>query len=498
LDLGVVLLALGRSADAVIPLRQAIALRPEHADSHNRLGQALAEAGRWGEAADSFRRLTTLRPASADAHHNLAVALARLGRHAEAADAYRESLSRRPDHAEDHNNLGLALVEVDRRDEAVSSFRQAIALNPDYAEAHNNLAITLVALGDSAGGLAAFAEALRLRPDYPKARTNRALALLQTGDFEQGWREYEWRWRTDDFTPREFGKPRWDGTPLEGRTILLHAEQGLGDTLQFIRYAPLVRQRGGVVLVEAPPRLLPLLQRCPGIDRLVARGALLPAFDVEAPLLSLPGLLGTTAATVPAPIPYLSADPERRARWGAELRALPGFKVGIAWQGSRTYRGDPQRSIPLRHLEPLTRLPGVRLVSLQKGHGSEQLAAVAAAWGVVDLGPRLDEGTGAFEDTAAVMTQLDLVVSSDTSVVHLAGALGTSVWLALPLACDWRWGLAGESTPWYPTMCVFRQRRAGDWEEVFTRMAAELRERQAAAGDSVRPDTPGKPSEERA
>ncbi|HEY7310260.1 MAG TPA: tetratricopeptide repeat protein [Gemmataceae bacterium] len=479
-DLGVALLAAGRSQDAVAPLRQANALRPEHADSNNRLGQALAEAGHWAEALDSFRRLAVLRPASADAQHNLAVTLARLGRHAEAADAYREALRLRPDHAEDHNNLGLALVEVDRRDEAVTVFRQAIDRDPNYAEAHNNLAITLVALGDAAGGLAAFAEALRLRPDYPKARTNRALALLQTGDFEQGWREYEWRWRTDDFTPRNFGKPRWDGTPLEGRTILLHAEQGLGDTLQFIRYAPLVQQRGGVVLVEAPPRLLPLLERCPGIDRLVARGAALPDFDVEAPLLSLPDLVGTTAATIPAPIPYLSADPERTARWGAELQAVAGFKVGIAWQGSRTYRGDRQRSIALRHFAPLVRLRGVRLVSLQKGHGSEQLAAVAADWGVMELGPRLDEGTGAFVDTAAVVTQLDLVVSSDTSVVHLAGALGAPVWLALPLACDWRWGLTGESTPWYPTMRLFRQRRAGNWDEVFARMAAELHERWTA------------------
>src|SRR6185437_6664244 len=232
-DLGVTLLALGRDQDAVVALRQAINLRPEHADSHNRLGQALAQAGRWAEALESYRRLTVLRPASPDVHHNLAVVLARLARHAEAAAAYQEALRLRPNHAENHNNLGLALVEMGRREEAVTAFRQAIRLNPDYAEAHNNLAITLVALGDVTDGLASFAEALRLRPDYPKARTNRALALLQTGDYEQGWGEYEWRWRTDDFTPRDFGRLRWDGTPLAGRTILLHAEQGLGDTLQF-------------------------------------------------------------------------------------------------------------------------------------------------------------------------------------------------------------------------------------------------------------------------
>jgi Flp pilus assembly protein TadD len=477
LDLGIVLLALGRGKEAVAPLRQAVILRPDHADSHNRLGQALAEAGCWDEALDSYRRLTALQPACADAHHNRAVVLARLNRHAEAVAAYREALRLRPEHAEDHNNLGMVLIELDRRDEAVTAFYQAIALKADYAEAHNNLAITLVALGDAAGGLASFAEALRLRPDYAKARTNRALALLQTGDYEQGWREYEWRWRTDDFKLRDFGKPRWDGTPLEGRTILLHVEQGLGDTLQFIRYAPLVQARGGRVLVEAPARLLPLLRRCPGIAELVAQGQPLPAFDVEAPLLSLPGLFGTTRATIPASVPYLSADPALQVRWSEELGSVEGFKVGIAWQGSRTYRGDRSRSIALRHFEPLARLPGVRLFSLQKGYGSEQLAAVAADWGVVDLGRRLDEGSGAFVDTAAVVTQLDLVVSSDTSVAHLAGALGAPVWLALASACDWRWGMAGEDTPWYPNLRLFRQQRAGDWDEVFTRMAEQLHER---------------------
>jgi hypothetical protein len=200
--------------------------------------------------------------------------------------------------------------------------------------------------------LASFEETLRLRPDYPKARTNRAIAWLQMGDYERGWPEYEWRWQTEDFTPRSFRQPRWDGSPLEGRTILLHTEQGLGDTIQFIRYAPLVQQRGGVVLVEAAARLLPLLARCPGIDRLVARGTPLPAFDVETPLLSLPALFGTTLQTVPAAIPYLSAEPERLAHWRGELQGAAGLKIGIAWRGSASYRGDRQRSIPLRHFGP--------------------------------------------------------------------------------------------------------------------------------------------------
>jgi len=474
-DLGLALLLLQRTGAAIAHLYQAARLRPDHADTHNRLAQALAEANRLAEAADSYRQLTVLQPQRAEAHHNLGVLLARLSRHVESAAAYRQAARLRPNDAEAHNNLGIALVETCELEESVAAFRAAIALNPDYAEAHNNLGITLVKLNDVDGALAGFAEALRLRPDYPKARTNRAMAWLQMGDYERGWPEYEWRWQTEDFTPRSFPQPRWDGSYLERRTILLHAEQGLGDTIQFVRYAPLVQARGGVVLVEAPARLLPLLARCPGIDRLMPRGAPLPEFDVEAPLLSLPALFHTTLDTVPAPIPYLSAEPERLARWRGELRALSGLKIGIAWRGSPTYRGDRQRSMPLRHFESLARLAGVRLVSLQKGPGAEELADIPAEWNVLDLGPRLDESGGAFMDTAAVAAQLDLVVCSDSSVGHLAGALGVPVWLALPFAADWRWGLTGKSTPWYPRTRLFRQRRAGDWDDVFGRMAEELR-----------------------
>jgi hypothetical protein len=256
---------------------------------------------------------------------------------------------------------------------------------------------------------------------------------------------------------------------------LLHPEQGLGDTIQFVRYAPLVRQRGGVVLVECPPPLEKLLSRCPGIDRLVLQGTPLPDFAYHLPFLSLPGVFHTTLETVPAAVPYLSAEPRRIEAWGKELADVAGFKIGIAWQGSPKYQGDAHRSVPLKEFAPLASLSGVRLVSLQMGYGSEQLQQAGKDWNVLDFGERLD-ADGAFVDTAAVMAHLDVVITSDTAVAHLAGALGVPVWLALCTASDWRWLRGRDDSPWYPTMRLFRQTRWGDWPGVFERMAAELRE----------------------
>jgi tetratricopeptide (TPR) repeat protein len=480
-NLGITLLALGRQADAAVRFRQALRLRPDHPDAANNLGVALSEQGHLTEAVAIYRQVLRRRPQAAESHNNLGIALAAQGRFAEAIACYRRALKLKPDYADAHNNLGNSLRQEGQVAEAAAALEQALRLKPDYAEAHNNLAIVRMRQGRIEQALEGYAEAVRLKPEYAEAHCNRALAWLLQGNFEQGWPEYESRWGTKDFKPRDFQQPRWDGTPLEGRTILLWCEQGLGDTLQFVRYAALVRQRGGVVLLEAPPRLLPLLKSCPGIDRLLPAGGPLPDFEVQAPLLSLPGLLRTTLETIPAPVPYLSPEPQRLRRWGEELRAIPGFKIGIAWQGSPTYGGDRHRSIPLKHFEPLARLPGVRLVSLQKKAGREQLAAVAGDWGVLDLAPRLDEDGGAFLDTAAVLPHLDLLVCSDSAVVHLAGALGVAAWVALPVARDWRWLRERSDCPWYPSLRLFRQRRWGDWDEVFRRIAAEVSQRQKAA-----------------
>jgi hypothetical protein len=362
--------------------------------------------------------------------------------------------------------------------EAEACLLRGIQLHRSLAEAHSSLGITLMSQGRHEEAVAALLQAVRLKPDFADAHKNLAMAWLQQGTYEKGWREYEWRWRCKkEFVPPTYPQPRWDGAPLEGRTILLYAEQGLGDTLQFIRYAPLVQRRGGRVVVQCQGPLVTLLSRCAGIDQVVARGSVMPSFDVHAALLSLPGLFGTTLATVPAEIPYLSADEELVQRWRGELNALDGLKVGICWQGSPGYASDRDRSARLAHFEPLAHVSGVRLLSLQKGPGTEQLPEALGRFPIIDLGTRLDETSGAFMDTAAVMRSLDLVVSVDTSLGHLAGALGVPVWIAQAFTPDWRWQWGRVDTPWYPTMRFFRQAQWGQWEPVFARMADALRAR---------------------
>jgi len=311
------------------------------------------------------------------------------------------------------------------------------------------------------------------------------MLVLLEGDFSDGWRGYESRWQQPGFVLPSYRQPRWDGSNLTGKTILLWAEQGLGDTIHFVRYAPLVKQRGGRVIVACQSALLRLLDGCEGIDALVAKEAPPPDFDVYSPLLSLPGILGTTLETAPADVPYLPADTTLVEHWRQQLETAirsPGSGpiVGIAWQGNPTYRKDRQRSIPLECFEPLCRVPGIHLVNLQKGPGAEQIGAVARDWPLIDFGAKLDETSGPFRDTAAIMQSLDLVVTSDSAIAHLAGALAVPVWVAIPWMPDFRWLLDREDSPWYPTMRLFRQTTEGSWGDVFERIGAELCERMAS------------------
>jgi tetratricopeptide (TPR) repeat protein len=483
-DLGIVLWEQGRLEEAAASYHRALGLKPQFPEAHNNLGIVLRDQGRLAEAEASYRQALRLKPDYAEAHNNLAVALKEQNRPEEAVAHYEQALRLKPDYAGAHNNLANTLREQGRLGEAVAHYEQALRLKPDYAEAHNNLATTLKDSGRLAEAVAHYEQALRLKPDYAEAHTNLGIARLLLGDFERGWPEYEWRWRREPASAPAFRQPPWDGSDLRGKTILLHEEQGRGDTLHFVRYAPLVKQRGGTVLLRCRQPLLRLLQTCAGIDRLAAPEAGLPPFDVHAALLSLPRLFNTALATIPADVPYLSADPELVGAWRRDLGGLDGFSVGIAWQGSTAHKEDRWRSVPLAQFAPLARLGGVRLVSLQTGYGAEQLAALPDRESILDLGPRLAD----FADTAAVMKNLDLVVTVDTAVAHLAGALGVPAWVAVPFAPDWRWLTDRPDSPWYPTLRLFRQREFGNWADVFATITGEL-ERLVAA---PRPPRPGR------
>ena len=480
-NLGIVLKKQGRLADAVMHYRQALTLRPDYAEAHNNLGVALKDQGRLEEAIACYQQALRLKPNYAEAYNNLGNALKEQGRSEEVIANYQQALRLKPNYAEAYHNLGIALQEEGRSAEAITCFQQALRLRPNCADSHLRLGAVLMLCGKVDEAVASFQWAIHLKPEYTDAHFNRALAWLLMGNFEQGWPEYEWRWMRKELPPPRFRQPVWDGSGLEGRTILLYAEQGLGDTLQFIRYAPLVKQRGGSVIVACQEALLDLLTTCPGVGRAVAVGSTLPDFDTHAPLLSLPGILGTTLTTVPADVPYLFADRQLSEHWLQALGPTEAFKIGIAWQGNPGHPQDRQRSLPLVSFEPLARLDGVRLFSLQKGPGVEQLAAAQERFSLDDLGCQFQT----FQDTAAALENLDLVITVDSAVAHCAGALGVPVWVLLPFSPDWRWLLHRKDSPWYPTMRLFRQTEPDKWDTVFDRVAGELRKMVVANGKSA-------------
>ena len=463
-------------AEAV--LGQVVRTDPSNTDAWVLLAETCLLQGKFAEADAAYRCALRLRPLRAFDYVNHGVALLKRGLWDEAVASLRYAQNLEPRDFNVLNTLGVALKDQGNLDESVACLLQATRLAPGFADAFNNLGVALMSLGrhDEAGR--SLQEALRLRPDFAEGHKTLGMVLLQQGDYANGWREYEWRLACPDCAPPSFDQPRWDGGPLQGRTILLYPEQGLGDTLQFIRYAPLLKERGGRVVVLCQANLIPLLFRCPGIDELVPYGTL-PRFDVHSSLVSLPGLFGTTLDTVPAQVPYLFPDAALVAQWGRDLGARTGIRVGIVWQGRLTHPNDRERSTRLVFFAPLARLPGVHLISLQKEPGSEQLGEVTEQFAVIDLGSQLDETSGAFMDTAAVMQCLDLVITVDTSAAHLAGALGVPVWVAQACAPDWRWQWDAESTPWYPTMRFFRQAERGKWEAAFERIAAALQARLA-------------------
>ncbi|HEX3726116.1 MAG TPA: tetratricopeptide repeat protein, partial [Pirellulales bacterium] len=472
-NLGNVLLDRQEWCAAVAAFRQAIRLRPEMGELHFNLGNVYKLQGLWADAAAAYRQALERKPRMAEALHNLGIALEHQQQFAEAIDCQQKALSIRPDFVEAHADLGKALQGCGQMPEAMACYRRALTLKPgdptaaynlgtacyatqDYRAAEVQFRAVLDTVADSVEALAGLAQArlmqgdrhearrcvdeiLRLKSDDEPAVFFRGILALAAGDWQMAWKDHEYRVCLPTHSKRDLAQPRWDGSTFTGQTILAYAECGFGDTLQFIRYLPLVRGRGpgGRVLVEVQPQVLPLLKES-GFSDVIAAGDPLPPYDLQIPLLSLPGLFRTSPDSVPADVPYLFASPRLVKHWRDRLSAIEGFKVGIHWQGNRAYVTDRHRSIPLEAFEVLARVPDVRLVSLQKSSAAETSGANADPRNVIVF-EDLDSQHGPFMDTAAVIQNLDLVITSDSAVAHLAGALGAKVWVPLSTACEWRW-----------------------------------------------------------
>ena len=464
--LGVIASQCGQPQAALACIDQAIAIKPAAAVFHVNRAAALLALRRWDAALTACQAALRLQRNLAEACQVMGHVLSDLGRPEEALAAYRDAQRHRPDLPDLYNNIGLVLRQAGRLDEAEVALREAVKRTPRDAQAHGTLGGVLKELGRPAEAEACYRAALRAHPDDPVQHLNLGIVLLLMGQFETGWEEYEWRFRAGAAHVPSCDRPRWTGEELAGRTLLIRAEQGMGDTIQFCRYVTMAAARGPVVF-EVQPGLRHLMHDVAA--DIVEVGDPLPPFDLWCPLLSLPRLF---AAAAPSP-PYLAADAGGVAAWRDRI-GTHGRRIGIAWQGNPAAAAEWGRSIPLREYLPLAQVPGVRLISLQKHHGLEQLAAAPAELHVETLGDDFDAGPAAFADAAAVMQCLDMIITSDTSVAHLAGALGRPVWVGVQRVPDWRWLLEGENCPWYPTMRLFRQTQRGDWGGVFARMAARL------------------------
>jgi tetratricopeptide (TPR) repeat protein len=470
-QLGHALRASGRDAEAEVAFRAQLALRPDDPDAHINLAASLGGQDHAAEAAAVLPAALALAPHRPEAHHNLAVALLQLGRLQEAEDACRRALALRPDFADALDNLGNVLREQGRPEEAEVPLRRALAIKPNAVQTYNNLAIALADQGRVHEAMAVLDLAAGQDPADADTRHHRAMLLLLQGRLAEGWAAYEARFDTKQGRPdrRGFAQRLWEGESLCGRTILLHAEQGLGDTLQFCRYAPLVARSGGRVVLEVQPPLKSLLARLSGVDQIVAKGEALPDFDVHCPLLSLPHVIGTVRDTIPAEIPYLTPPSEARARWHERLSKDDRQRVGVVWAGNPRHVNDRRRSLPFEALAPLWAVPRVAWFSLQVGPQAADLGQAPSGL-IEDLSPDLVD----FAETAAALVQLDLVVTADTAVAHLAGALGKPAFVMLSFAPDWRWLRQGANSPWYRSLRLFRQDAGRRWAPVIDAVAKSV------------------------
>ncbi|HEY9302598.1 MAG TPA: tetratricopeptide repeat protein, partial [Phormidium sp.] len=465
-NLGNALKAQSNFAEAEIQYQLAVTLKP-FPEAHNNLGLVLQEQGKIEEAIASYQQALALNPNYTEAHNNLGNAFEEKGNLEAAIASYQQALTFNPNYIEALNNLGNAFLAQGKTEEAIACYQKALDLNPNYVQAHYNYANALKYQDKLAEAIAQLQYTLTLDPNFAEAHKNLGISLLITGEFATGFAEYEWRWYTKEYRKIASFQPVWHSGDLQGKKILLLCEQGFGDNIHFIRYAPFIAQQGAHITLACYEELYRLFSTVPGIDQIVTSGTTVE-YDYCAPTMSLPYLMGTTAETIPTNIPYLF--PPKTSPIILEAPPETYLKIGIVWAGNPGNTNDHNRSCSLLHFLPLLDIPGIDFYSLQKGAKAQDLTALNLAQKIQDIGEKIFD----FADTAAVIAQLDLVICVDTSVAHLAGAMGKPVWVLLSKVADWRWMLEREDNPWYPTLRLFRQAKLGDWYPVFQNVALEL------------------------
>lgn len=472
LNLGALLLRQGALEEALKAFQTCVSLAPELAAGHMNLGLTYKNMGHVGEALSSIRQALKLAPDWPEAYYNLGGVLALLGDFELAASAYLLALERRADWPEGHNALGTIRMRQGRLEEAVALYERAVAAKPDWYLSNHNLGVALQRVGREERAIECFRRAIACQPDDWSAHVNIGCLLLKYGNFSEGWREWAWRYQSGGVPAKRKTRdqPIWQGERFDGRTLLLCAEAGLGDMIQFVRFAPMVKALGGTVIIESPPNLARLFTTCAGVDAVITPDDSCRTADLQFPLIDVPRLFGIEQATIPANVPYLRPPPEERL--GVDEALLPfrhRFKVGIVWTGHPNNTSNPERSCSPVNFAYLNSVPSVKLFSLQFGDPGLMLDQLKEF-----LITPLSFLLGDFASTAAVVSRMDLIITVDTSMAHLAGALGMPVWTILQHPCDWRWMVERLDSPWYPTMRLFRQQRSGDWESVFDEVGRTL------------------------
>jgi tetratricopeptide (TPR) repeat protein len=503
--LGLLLHQINENEKAEVFVSQAIALGLKNFDVYRTLGGIYTSLERFEEASFCENKAMTFNPDYSDGYYNIGCNFLSLGNPVEAIESFLKAVSMKPDHYTAHNNLGLAyhnrkmfkdaiesfnnalkikpgfslsylgigntLREMGQLDAAVTSFQKAIAIDPTFSEAHNNLGLALMDLGLHESAISSYNTAKNQTPDSAEVRKNIGIINLLKGNFKIGWEEYSWRRfeKNTELTKRIYSQPLWNGEDLNGKTIFVYTEQGFGDTIQFVRYLDLLREQGGRVVLDAQLSLVPLLEEMESINVLLKENDLIPPFDFHVPLMELPRLFSTNAENIPAPNAYLMANEELVEAWKERLGPKKGYRVGIVWAGSPTHQDDYNRSMMPELFIPLTKVPGVSVFSFLVGRKDNTSQIFDD--NISDLSKSLTN----FAETAAAITNMDLVISVDTAVVHLAGALGKPVWTLLQFNPDWRWMLDRNDSPWYSSMKLFRQEKRQDWQSVIERVTSDLR-----------------------